>query len=103
MEVDGEKEREECEEEEEEEEEEEWEQVGPKNKSTITRQVCRRNDLNLPFHSTLGILLPFPCVCSYIHIDEDSLVHCTIDDCACVHMNRSAPFTLVSCPYQTHV
>ena len=27
-------------EEEEEEEEEEWEQVGPKNKSTITRQVC---------------------------------------------------------------
>ena len=26
--------------EEEEEEEEEWEQVGPKNKSTITRQVC---------------------------------------------------------------
>ena len=51
MEVDGEKEREECEEEkeeEEEEEEEEWEQVGPKNKSTITRQVFRRNDLNLP-------------------------------------------------------
>ena len=52
MEVDGEKEREECEEEEkeeEEEEEEEWEQVGPKNKSTITRQVFRRNDLLFPY------------------------------------------------------
>ena len=92
MEVDGEKEREECEEEEEEEEEEEWEQVGPKNKSTITRQVCRRNDLNFPFHSTL---LPFPCVCSYMHTDKESLVHCSID----VHMSCSIPFTPVSSPY----
>ena len=65
-EVDGEKEREECEEEEkeeEEEEEEEWEQVGPKNKSTITRQVFRRNDLLFPY------LAPFFPTCT-------SLVHC---------------------------
>ena len=61
MEVDGEKEREECEEEEkeeEEEEEEEWEQVGPKNKSTITRQVFRRNDLLFPY------LAPFFPTCT---------------------------------------
>ena len=61
MEVDGEKEREECEEEkeeEEEEEEEEWEQVGPKNKSTITRQVFRRTFLLSPY------LAPFFPTCT---------------------------------------